>query len=133
MKKPISLVKTLLVLASIAVSQNRDSARVSIHQSEAEMHRWDSMKTHASVPQLERGAALVHKGDIAGAIHAFQRAAPARPSLAYFDLGLVYFQTGKLEKALRYFRLSYRARRDSVCLDYLQNTERLLNEHIQHK
>jgi tetratricopeptide (TPR) repeat protein len=121
------------VLVSIAISQDRDSARVSIHQSEVEMHRWDSMKIYPSVPQLQRGAMLARKGDIAGAIRAFQKGASARPSMAYFDLGLVYFETGKLEQALRYFRLSYRVRRDSVCLDYLQNTERLINEHKQHK
>ena len=48
--------------------------------------------------------------------------------MAYFNLGVVYFETQKPDKALRYFRLSYRARKDSVCLDYLKNTERLINE-----
>jgi len=48
-------------------------------------------------------------------------------------MGVVYFETGKLEQALRYFRLSYRARKDSVCLGYLQNTERIINEHRQRR
>jgi tetratricopeptide (TPR) repeat protein len=133
MRTAVFLATSVLALVSIAISQDRDSARVSIHRSEVEIHRWDSMKIHPSVPQLEHGVALARKGDIAGAIRAFQKAAPARPSMAYFDIGLVYFETGKLEQALQYFRLSYRARKDSVCLDYLQNTERLINEHKQHK
>ncbi len=123
----------VLVLSSSAIAQDRDSAKVSIHQSEAEMHRWDSIKIHPSVPQLQRGAEMARKGDIIGAVRSFQKAALARPSMAYFNLGLVYVETGKLEQALRYFRLSYRARKDSVCLEYLQNTERLTSEHKKHK
>jgi tetratricopeptide (TPR) repeat protein len=133
MKTTIVLATFVLLLPSSAIAQDRDSTRVGIHQSEAEMHRWDSMKIHPSVPQLQRGAEMARRGDIIGAVRAFQRAAPARPSMAYFNLGLVYFETGKLEQALRYFRLSYRARKNSVCLDYLQNTERLINEHKQRR
>jgi len=131
MTTTVLLATFVLVLLLSAIAQDRDSAKVSIHQSEAEMHRWDSMKTHPSVPQLQRGAEMARKGDIIGAVRAFQKAAPARPSMAYFNLGLVYAATGKLEQALRYFRLSYRARKNSVCLEYLQNTERLISEHKQ--
>jgi Flp pilus assembly protein TadD len=91
------------------------------------------LKTHASVPQLQQGAELARQGDIKGAIRAFQKAAPGRPSMAYFDLGVVYFETGKLEQALRYFRLSLRARKDSACFEYLRNTQRLLKERRQQK
>lgn len=128
MKTTVSISTFVLVLSISAVAQDRDSARVGIHQSEAEMHRWDNMKVHSSVPQLQKGAELARKGDVSGAIRAFQKAAPARPSMAYFNLGVVYFETRRLEQALRYFRLSYRARKDSVCLDYLRNTERLIHE-----
>ena len=89
------------------------------------------MKIHSSAPHLQIGIELARKGDISGAIRAFQKAAPSRPSMAYFNLGVVYFETGRFEQALRYFRLSYRARKDSVCLDYLRNTERLVQEHKQ--
>jgi tetratricopeptide (TPR) repeat protein len=133
MKTSFLLAMYVLLLASGAIAQDRDSAKVSIHQSEAEMHRWDSMKTHPSVPQLQKGVDLARKGDTIGAIRAFQKAAPARPSMAYFNLGVVYLETGRHEQALRYFRLSYRARKDPVCLDFLQNTERLISEHKQHK
>jgi hypothetical protein len=125
------LVPMVLFLSSLATAQDRDSTRVSIHQSETEMHRWDRMKVHASVPQLRRGVEMARQGDMTGAIRAFQKAAPARPSMAYFNMGIVYFETGRLEQALRYFRLSYRARKDSLCLDNLRNTERLLKEHKQ--
>ena len=133
MKTTILLSIFTFVLLSSAIAQDRDSARVGIHQSEANMHRWDSMKTHPSAPQLQRGTEMARKGDIIGAIRAFQKAAPARPSMAYFNLGVVHFETGRLEQALRYFRLSYRARKDSVCLEYLQSTERIINEHKHRK
>ena len=86
------------------------------------------MKTHRLVPQLQEGAEAARNGDIKGAIRWFQKAAPGRPSMAYFNLGVVYFETQQFDKALRYFKLSYRARKDPVCLDYLRNTERLINE-----
>jgi tetratricopeptide (TPR) repeat protein len=133
MKTHLLLTTSLLVLLSVARTQDRDSARVSIHQSEIKMHRWDSMKTHPSVPELQRGAEMARTGDMSGAIRTFQKAARARPSMAYFDLGLVYFETGKLEQAVRYFRLSYRARKDTVCLEYINNTQRLISEHKQLK
>lgn len=106
----------------------QDTTRIGIHQQEAELHRWDVLKTHASVPQLQQGSEAARNGDINGAIRLFQKAAPGRPSMAYFNLGVVYFETQKFDQALRYFKLSYRARKDSVCLDYLKNTERLINE-----
>ena len=133
MKTTILLTIFVVVLTSRSIAQDRDSTRVGIHQSEAEMHRWDCMKIHPSVPRLQQGAEMARRGDFIGALRAFQKAAPARPSMAYFNLGVVYFETERLEQALRYFRLSYRARRDSVCRDYLQNTERLINEHRQRK
>jgi tetratricopeptide (TPR) repeat protein len=122
-----------LILSGPAIAQEPDSTRIGIHQTESELHRWDILKTHASVPQLQRGAELARQGDIKGAIRAFQKAAPGRPSMAYFDLGIVYFETGKLEQALRYFQLSHRARKDSDCFDYLRNTQRLLKERKQQK
>jgi tetratricopeptide (TPR) repeat protein len=91
------------------------------------------MKVHPSVPQLQKGVEMAREGDMTGAIRAFQKAAPARPSMAYFNMGVVYFETGRLEQALRYFRLSYRVRKDSLCLDNLRNTERLLKEHKQRR
>ena len=106
----------------------QDSTRISIHQQDAELHRWDVLKAHPSVPQLNQGAESARNGDLKDAIRFFQKAAPGRPSMAYFNLGVVYFETQKLDRALRYFRLSYRARKDSVCLDYLKNTERLIGE-----
>ena len=48
--------------------------------------------------------------------------------MAYFNLGVIYFEMQKPDQALRYFKLSYRARKDSVCLNYLKNTERLIKE-----
>jgi hypothetical protein len=129
----VLLATFVFVLLSSACAQDRDSARISIHQSEAEIHRWDGMKTHPSVPELRRGAEMARQGDHVGAVRAFQKAAPARPSMAYFNLGLVYVETGKLELALRYFRLSYRAHKDSACLEHIHNTERLITEHRQHK
>jgi hypothetical protein len=131
MKTSILLTIFVLVPLVIAKAQDRDSARVSIHQTEAGMHRWDNMKVHPSVPQLQKGVEMARKGEMRGAIRAFQKAAPARPSMAYFNLGMVYFETGSFEQAHRYFRLSYRARKDSLCLDYLRNTERLIKEHKQ--
>ncbi|MBM4162497.1 MAG: tetratricopeptide repeat protein [Ignavibacteria bacterium] len=122
-----------LLLTFPASAQEPDSARISIHQMESELHRWDALKTHPRVPELQQGAELARQGDLKGAIQAFQRAAPKRGSLAYFNLGVVYFETGELEKALRYFRLSHRASRDSVCLEYLRNTQRLINERKQQK
>jgi tetratricopeptide (TPR) repeat protein len=122
-----------LMLSGPAIAQDPDSTRIGIHQTESELHRWDILKTHASVPQLQQGAELARQGDIKGAIRAFQKAAPGRPSMAYFDLGVVYFETGKLEQALRYFRLSLRARKDSACFEYLRNTQRLLKERRQQK
>ena len=111
----------------------QDTTRISIHQQEAELHRWDVLKTHPFVPQLQLGAESARTGDIKGAIRFFQKAAPGRPSMAYFNLGVVYFETQKFDQALRYLNLSYRARRDSVCLDYLKNTERLINERKRKK
>ena len=122
-----------LVLTLPASAQEPDSTRISIHQMESELHRWDALKTHPRVPELKQGAELARQGDFKGAIRAFQQAAPKRRSFAYFNLGVVYFETGKLEKALRYFRLSHRARKDSVCLEYLGNTQRLINERKQQK
>jgi tetratricopeptide (TPR) repeat protein len=124
--KPLIIISVCLVFASMVVAQ--DSTRVSIHQQESELHRWDVLKTHSSVPQLQQGAEAARRGDLKGAIRLFQKAAPGRPSFAYFNLGVAYFESQQFEKALRYFKLSHRARRDSVCLDYLKNTERLINE-----
>ncbi len=121
-----SLIPVFLLSCHPALSQ--DSTRISIHQQEAELHRWDVLKTHPSVPQLQQGAECARNGDSKGAIRLFQRAAPGRPSMAYFNLGVVYFETQRFDQALRYFKLSYRARRDSVCLEYLKNAERLISE-----
>jgi tetratricopeptide (TPR) repeat protein len=133
MNTPVVVAIIVLLLPSSAATQDSDSVKVGIHQSEAELHRWDGMKIHPSVPQLQRGVEMARTGDLIGAVRAFQKAAPARPSMAYFNLGLISFETGKLEQALRYFRLSYRARKDSACRDYLQNTERLINERRQRR
>lgn len=125
---------TLLFLLFLSVpALAQDSTRIGVHQLEAELHRWDVLKTHPSVPQLQQGAESARNGDSKGAIRLFQRAAPGRPSMAYFNLGVVYFETQKLNQALRYFKLSYRARKDSICLGYLKNTERLIREHKQKK
>jgi tetratricopeptide (TPR) repeat protein len=124
----LSLTVCLLSFSAHLAAQVPDSARIGIHQSEAELHRWDVLKTHSSVPQLQRGADLARQGNIKGAIRAFQAAAHKRKSFACFNLGVVYFETGNLPQALRYLQLSYSARRDSVCLDYLQNTRRLIKE-----
>ncbi|MBF8297076.1 MAG: hypothetical protein HW389_3621 [Bacteroidetes bacterium] len=131
MKSVFPLAVCLLSLSAPLAAQDRDSARIGIHQSEAESHRWDVLKTHSSVPQLQKGTELARQGNIKGAIRAFQAAAPGRRSLAYFNLGVVYFETGNLHQALRYLQLSYSARRDSVCLEYLQNTRRLIKERKQ--
>jgi tetratricopeptide (TPR) repeat protein len=115
------------------MAQEQDSARVGIHQSESEIHKWDILKTHPSIPELQKGADLARISDFAGAICAFQKAAPRRPSYAYFNLGVIHFETGQLQKAVRYFRLSYKARRDPVCREYLKNSERLLKERGERK
>ena len=119
---------TVCLLQFSSTVAGQDSARIGIHQSEAELHRWDVLKTHASVPQLQKGADLARAGNIEGAIRAFRSATFKRKSLAYFNLGVIYFETGNMNQALRYLQLSYRAQRDSVCLEYLQNTRRLLKE-----
>ncbi|MDP2883426.1 MAG: hypothetical protein Q8P51_00175 [Ignavibacteria bacterium] len=131
MRSVLSSTVCLLLFSAPLAAQDRDSARIGIHQSEAESHRWDVLKTHTSVPQLQKGADLARKGNIKGAIRAFQAAAPRRKSFAYFNLGVVYFETGNLLQALRYLQLSYSARKDSVCLEYLQNTRRLIKERKQ--
>ena len=118
----------ILLSLSIGIAQERDSARVSIHQTESEIRRWDVMKTHPSVPQLQKGADLARNKDFIGAARSFQQAAPRKPSYAYFNLGVLYLETGNLQRAIRYFRLSYNARRDSVCREYLKNAERLLKD-----
>jgi hypothetical protein len=122
-----SPVLCFLLLMPVSVLA-QDTTRMGIHQQEAELHRWDVMKTHRLVPQLQKGAESARSGDFKGAIRWFQKAAPGRPSLAYFNLGVLYFETQQFDKALRYFKLSYRARKDTVCLDYLGNTERLISE-----
>ena len=76
-------VACLLALSLPALAQEVDSTRISIHQMESELHRWDVLKIHPSVPQLQRGAELARQGDIKGAIRAFQKAAPGRPSIAF--------------------------------------------------
>jgi tetratricopeptide (TPR) repeat protein len=126
-----SIIPLFLALSASALAQ--DSARIGIHQQEAELHRWDVLRTHHSVPEFGRGVESAQKGDIKDAIRWFQKGAPGRASMAYFNLGVVYFETQEFEKALRYLKLSYRARKDSVCLDYLQNTERLINKRKQKK
>jgi tetratricopeptide (TPR) repeat protein len=128
MRSALSLAVCLLSFSAPLAAQEPDSARIGIHQSEAELHRWDVLKTHPSVPQLQKGADLARQGSIKGAIRAFQAAAPGRKSFAYFNLGVVYFETGNLHQALRYLQLSHRARKDSVCLEYLQNARRLVKE-----
>ena len=131
MRLVFPLAVCLLSLSAPLVAQDPDSARIGIHQSEAELHRWDVLKTHSSVPQLQKGADLARQGNIKGAIRAFRAAAPGRKSFAYFNLGVVYFETGNLHQALRYLQLSCNARRDSVCMEYLQNTRRLIKERKQ--
>ena len=131
MRSVLSLTVCLLSLPAPLAAQDPDSARIGIHQSEAELHRWDVLKTHSSVPQLQKGADLARQGNIKGAIRAFQAAAPGRKSLAYFNLGVVHLETGNLYQAVRYLQLSYSARRDSVCMEYLQNTRRLIKERKQ--
>lgn len=116
------------LIVSVAEAQNPDSLNVGIHQAESESHRWDVLKTHPRIPELEKGAELARRGDMNGAIRAFQKAAPARKSYAYFNLGVVYFEAGNFSRARRYFQLSYNARRDPVCLEYLLNSRRLVKE-----
>lgn len=122
-----------LILLFFIPAHAQDSTRIGIHQLDAELHRWDILRTHHSVPEFGQGVESAQKGDIKGAIRWFQKGAPGRASMAYFNLGVVYFETQQFDKALRYLKLSYRARKDSACLDYLQNTERLINERKQMK
>jgi tetratricopeptide (TPR) repeat protein len=126
-------ISTFLVLPGLlplgsALTQERDSTRIGIHRLESESHRWDVLRTHPAVPELKRGNELVRQGDINGAFHMFRRAAYRRAYIAHFNMGIVYFETGKLKQALQYLQRSYRARKDSVCLEYLRNTQRLMKE-----
>lgn len=130
---PLHLSVISLFLAFIIPALAQDSTRIGIHQQEAELHRWDVLKTHRSVPQMQKGVEAARNGDIKGAIRWFQKGAPGRASMAYFNLGVIYFEAQKPDQALRYFKLSYRARKDSVCLDFLKNTERLINERKRKK
>jgi tetratricopeptide (TPR) repeat protein len=117
-----------LLLIGLVSAQDRDSTRIGIHQIESESHRWDVLKTHVAIPELKRGNELVRQGDLDGALRMFRRATYRRAYLADFNRGVVYFETGKLKLALQHLQRSYRAQKDSVCLEYLQNTRRLLKE-----
>lgn len=122
-----SIALSLLLIGSVS-GQDGDSTRVGIHRMESESHRWDVLKTHVAIPELKRGNELVRQGDLDGGLRMFRRATYRRAYLADFNRGVVYFETGNLKLALQYLQRSYRAQKDSVCLEYLQNTRRLLKE-----
>ncbi|MFH0990035.1 MAG: tetratricopeptide repeat protein [bacterium] len=133
MKTTVIIFINLIIFSSPLLSQERDSARIGIHQMETEQHRWDVLKTHPSIPQLQRGVELAQQGNLKSAIRSFQKASSKRKYLACFNLGVVYFEMGNYQQAQRYFQQSYNARKDSVCREYLKNTRRLLKESKKQK
>ena len=119
----------ILCIPLLTQAQESDSARVSIHQLEAQQHRWDDLKTDAKVPELQRANDLVRQGKVDEGARVYRKLIKRSRSRALFNLGLVAYQQGSFRDALRWFRSSYQVRRDPKCLSYIQNVRRIIREH----
>jgi Flp pilus assembly protein TadD len=115
----------VLLLPGAISAQEADSLRKSIHQIEAEQHRWDVLRTDRAVPSLKRGKELAQEGRFAEAEAEFRRALKTRKTIANFNLGVLFFEQGQYELALKYLDVARKAKRDSVVLEYYFNAKRL--------
>lgn len=118
----------ILFISIPMVAQTGTKQTKSIHQVDSELHRWDVLRVHPAVPELQKGVDLAREGKLTESIRAFQKAAPKRRSLAWFNIGVVYLENGNPAKAYRYLQKAYDIRKDSVCAEYLANARRQLKE-----
>lgn len=112
---------------STSTPQVIDSARISIHQFESQLHRWDDLKVDPAFPEFGRGKEYAQNGYLEKAKDEFRIGLKNNLDYAYFDIGLIAFYEGKFSEALSYFQDSCQVR-DSLCLEYVENTQRILQE-----
>jgi hypothetical protein len=115
----------LLSLPNVLSAQEADSLRKSIHQIEAEQHRWDVLRTDRAAPSLKRGKEFALDGRLAEAEAEFRKALKTRKTLANFNLGVLFLEQGRFSLALMHLDAARRVKRDSVFLEYYQTAKRL--------
>ncbi len=123
-----TILATNLLLAAVALAQGPDSARISIHQLEAEGHRWDVLRTDSVAPSLQRGKEYAVEGEYAEAEKQFRKALRRKRADALFDLGVVHLYQDKLDESLRFFRRSNAVKPDSLCREQIHEIERRIRE-----
>jgi tetratricopeptide (TPR) repeat protein len=115
----------ILLLPGAVSAQEADSLRKSIHQIEAERHRWDVLRTDRAVPALARGTSLAREGRYDEAAKEFRKAVKSRRTAANFNLGVLFYEQGQYDLALKHLDIARKTKRDSVVLEYYFNAKRL--------
>ena len=126
----ILLVNALLLsIGETGYAQYSDTGHATIHQTQSLLHRWDELKIDSSCKEFQRGKEYAREGKLRAAIREFKKGLIHNRSYSLFDLGVVSSAESRFTQALSYFRDSYTAQKDSICLKQIKNTERLIREH----
>lgn len=119
----------ILSIGGTGFAQYSDTGHATIHQTQSLLHRWDKLKIDSRCKEFQKGKEDARKGKLWAATREFEKGLIHNRSYSLFDLGLVSLAESRLAKALSYFRGSYKVQKDSICLEEIKNTERLIREH----
>lgn len=119
----------LLFIARGVLAQNTDQSHKSIHEIQSTLHNWDKLKIDSTHAEFMQGKSYAEAGNLRSATKEFAKGLRHNKSYALFDLGLIALNQTKYSKALKYFHMSYRVKKDPACLEAIKNTKRLISEH----
>lgn len=119
----------LLSIGGTGFAQYSNTGHATIHQTQSRLHRWDEIKIDSSCKEFQKGKEDARKGKFGAATREFKKGLIHNRSYSLFDLGVVSLAESRLAQALSHFRGSYKVQKDSICLEEIKNTERLIREH----